>query len=943
MPPSIPVATYRLQLTADFTFDQAAALVPYLRAIGISHLYSSPFLKARAGSTHGYDVVEHNSLNPELGGEEAFERLCDSLKTADMGLILDFVPNHMGVHYADNPWWLDVLEWGPKSPYAASFDIDWQTLPGRPRGGILIPILGRAYGEALECGEIALRYEPSEGSFSAWYFEHRLPIGPNRYGEIVQKIVAQAAARDEPAGRKLLQLATRYRGPYNPPRSEAPAFKAELAAIAGAREVIDRGIRAYQPTSGEPGALLALHHLLERQHYRLAYWRLAGSDINYRRFFDINTLAGLRVEDAGTFAAIHALVRRLISKGCLHGLRLDHIDGLRDPHQYFRRLQRLIDVEAPPGHRRFYMIAEKILADGERLPRFSGVAGTTGYEWLNIISRVLVDDRGLPILDRTWRVSSGDERSFEEIVIESKRRVIATILSSEFTVLTRLLARIAAGHYSTRDYTAERLRTALELFVLHFPIYRTYLTPSGPSREDRAIIETALAKARADWFGSDIGVFDFLRDALTLDLVAPGRTGHSIARNRHFAFKVQQFTGPMMAKSLEDTAFYRYARLLALNEVGGDAAAGGLSIAGFHERMQQRAAKLPHGLTATATHDTKRGEDARMRLIALSELADDWARGVHEWRALNAKFAGSAGQQPRSPSPAHEYMLYQALLGAWPLGGLDADFIERMQAYAIKAAREGKEQTSWLAPDEAYETGLRDFLGRALDRRQSARFIDSFDVLARRAALLGALRSLTQLALKTTMPGVPDFYQGTEFWDLSLVDPDNRRRVDFQARSSLLKTGDDEPDWPALIRTWPSGQVKFALMRRLLALRRRLPNVFTNGSYRPLEVAGRDGNEILAFARISGRNAVIVVGARLSARASGGGLRWPPGDAWDASLAAAGFSEITNALTDVRLASGPELAIADLFDPLPVVVLEAQYAPVRRERAAGNPDTLAHV
>lgn len=318
MPPSIPVATYRLQLTADFTFDQAAALVPYLKAIGISHLYSSPFLKARAGSTHGYDVVEHNSLNPELGGEEAFERLCDSLKTADMGLILDFVPNHMGVHYADNPWWLDVLEWGPKSPYAASFDIDWQTLPGRPRGGVLIPILGRAYGEALESGEIALRYDPSEGSFSAWYFEHRLPIGPNRYGEIVQKIVAQAGARDEPAGRKLLQLATRYRGPYNPPRSEAPAFKAELAAIAGAREVIGRGIRAYQPTSGEPGALLALHHLLERQHYRLAYWRLAGSDINYRRFFDINTLAGLRVEDAGTFAEIHALVRRLISKGCLH-------------------------------------------------------------------------------------------------------------------------------------------------------------------------------------------------------------------------------------------------------------------------------------------------------------------------------------------------------------------------------------------------------------------------------------------------------------------------------------------------------------------------------------------------------------------------------------------------------------------------------------------------
>jgi (1->4)-alpha-D-glucan 1-alpha-D-glucosylmutase len=936
MPPSIPIATYRLQLTSDFGFNDAAELVPYLKAVGISHLYSSPFLKARAGSTHGYDVVEHNSLNPELGGDEAFQRLCDALTAADMGLILDLVPNHMGVHHADNPWWLDVLEWGPKSPYAATFDIDWQTLPGRPRGGVLIPILGRSYGEALERGDIVLRYDNAEGSFSAWYYEHRLPIGPNRYGEILQKIVAGAGANDELAGRNLLQLARRYRGPHNPPRSETPAFKAELAAIAGGKDVIERGLRVFQPTSGEPGAVLALHHLLERQHYRLAYWRLAGSDINYRRFFDINALAGLRVEDAGAFPAIHALVGRLIAKGCLHGLRLDHIDGLRDPHQYFRRLQRLIDLQMPSGSRRFYLVAEKILADGERLPRFAGVAGTTGYEWLNMISRVLVDDRGLAVLESTWREVSGDARSFDEIVIESKRRVIATILSSEFTVLTRLLARIAAGHYSTRDYSAERLRIALELFVVHFPVYRTYLTASGPSREDRAIIEAALARARADWFGSDIDVFDFLRDALTLDLVAPGRIGHSISRNRHFAFKVQQFTGPMMAKSLEDTAFYRYHRLLALNEVGGDAAASGLPVASFHERMQQRATKLPHGLTATATHDTKRGEDARTRLIALSELADEWTQRMREWRTLNTKLTSSSGLP--IPSPAHEYMLYQALLGAWPVDGMDSNFVARMQAYAIKSAREGKQQTSWLAPDETYEGGLKEFLGRALDRRHSARFFDSFDAFARRAALIGALKSLTQLVMKTTMPGVPDFYQGSEFWDLSLVDPDNRRPVNFQARASLLTADDDVPDWPALISTWPSGQGKFVLMRRLLALRRRLPNVFTNGSYRPLEVSGRDSNEILAFARLSGRKAVIVIAGRLFARASGGGRRWPSGDAWDASLVAAGFSDITDVFKATRLTSSPELAIAGLFDPLPVAVLEAQYTPVRRGRAAVNPD-----
>ena len=941
MPPSIPIATYRLQLTADFGFSEAAALVPYLKALGVSHLYASPFLKARAGSTHGYDVVDHNSLNPELGGEEAFQRLCDALNRADIGLILDFVPNHMGVHYADNPWWLDVLEWGPKSPYAASFDIDWQTLPGRLRGGVLIPILGSSYSEALEGGEIALRYDAGEGSFSAWYYEHRLPIGPSRYGEVLQRVVADAAAMEEPAGRKLLDLARQYRGPHNPPRSQASAFKAELAAIAGGKEVIERGSRAYDPNSGGPGAVLALHHLLERQHYRLAYWRLAGSEINYRRFFDINSLAGLRVEDAGTFAAMHDLVRRLIAAGCLHGLRLDHIDGLRDPHQYFRRLQRLTDVEQPSGKSPFYVIVEKILADGERLPRFAGVCGTTGYEWLNVISRVLTDDHGLSVLERTWREVSGDGRNFDEILIEAKRRVIANILASEFTVLTRLLARIASGHYATRDYTAERLRTAFELFILHFPIYRTYVTASGPSRDDRALIETALARARADWFGSDIGIFDFLRDVLTLDLVSSGRTGYSIARARRFAFKVQQFTGPMMAKSLEDTAFYRYHRLLALNEVGGHAAASALSIPEFHDRMRERAAKLPHGLTATATHDTKRGEDARARLLALSELANEWTQGVHEWRALNAELVASAGAA-RIPSAAHEYMLYQALLGAWPLDGIDPPFVKRMRGYAVKAAREGKQQTSWLAPDEIYETGLENFLQRLLDREHSAAFIASFDAFARRAALIGALKGLAQLAMKMTMPGTPDFYQGSEFWDLSLVDPDNRRPVDFAARASVLEASGDEPDWTALAATWPHGRIKFALMRRLLALRQRLADVFADGAYRPIEVLGPDRSEVLAFARVSGRTAVIVATGRLFARATHRGTRWPPGEAWNASLTVGRFSKIASVLGDRKAMTGPKLAVSDLFDALPVAVLQAQYMPARNERAGASLNQPAH-
>jgi (1->4)-alpha-D-glucan 1-alpha-D-glucosylmutase len=930
-PPAIPIATYRIQLTPDFEFDAVAEIVPYLAALGVSHLYASPFLTARSGSTHGYDVIDHAALNPELGGEAAFERLCRALSRAGVGLILDFVPNHMAVHYADNAWWLDVLEWGRKSPYAAFFDIRWDALSAHPRGGVLIPVLGSSYGDALQKDEIELRYHASEGSFSVWYVEHRLPIDPGRYGEILRKLVAAAGAGDEPAGRKLLELAVRYRGPHDMTRDRAPAFKAELAAIGDAEDVIARGLRAYRPGSGSAGALRALHGLLERQHYRLAHWRLAGSEINYRRFFDINTLAGLRSENAATFEATHILVRRLIANGCLQGLRLDHIDGLHDPDQYFRRLGRLIEAEKPQDSAPPYVVIEKILADRERLPRFAGVAGTTGYEWLNVISRVLVDSRGLAALERTWRAVSGDDRSFGEILIESKRHVMANILASELAVLVRLLARVAAGHYSTRDHAAERLRAAFELFVLHFPVYRTYIAASGPSAEDRAVIEAALARARADWSGADIEIFDFLRDALTLDLVSAGRSGHSIARTRRFALGVQQLTGPMMAKSLEDTAFYRYHRLLALNEVGGDPAADGLSSAAFHQRMAERAAQSPHGLTATATHDTKRGEDARARLLALSELAENWAESIARWRELNAEPIDRRDSPP-APSTAHRYMLYQALLGAWPLSGIEPAFVERMQAYAVKAAREGKQQTSWLDPDEEYEAGLANFVARLLDRGASGEFIESFDRFARRAALLGALNSLTQVTLKTCAPGVPDFYQGTELWDLSLVDPDNRRRVDFAARLSAL-TAAEPPDWHALARSWPDGRIKLALIRGLLAVRRKFPGAFTDGDYRPLEVMGPDRNEILAFARIGGGSAVIVVAGRLFARATAGGQNWPSGQAWDAAVKVAGFAEIGNLLAPGSAVPAGDLEVAQLFDALPIAVLHARHAGPEREKA----------
>jgi (1->4)-alpha-D-glucan 1-alpha-D-glucosylmutase len=920
MPPAVPIATYRVQLTANFDFDAAASIVPYLKALGITHLYASPFMKARKGSTHGYDIVDHTRINPELGGDAGFERLSQALKQHDLGLILDFVPNHVGVHFADNPWWLEVLEWGPASSHAVSFDIDWDILPFRARSGVLLPILGSSYGEALEKGEIELRYHANEGSFSAWYFEHRLPIAPERYSEILRTSVKEAGAENGATGQRILDLASRYKGLRHPNRSEAPAFKAELKSIAGSADVIARGMDAYRAGPERPAQILALHHLLERQHYRLGHWRLASSDINYRRFFDVNTLAGLRVEDAGTFDAIHRLVRKLIAEGKLQGLRLDHIDGLRDPAQYFQRLRRLIRDAQGKDARPFYTVVEKILGEHEKLPFFTGVHGTTGYEWLNTITKVLVDSNGLEPLDEVWRQISNMSPRLGPVLKEAKRRVLETLLTSEFTVLTRLLARIAAGHYSTRDFAADSLRQALELYILHFPIYRTYLTSAGPTGHDRALISATIEKARADWFAADEGIFEFLRDTLTMDLIKPGGPAHSAARVRRFALKLQQFTGPMMAKSLEDTAFYRYHRLLALNEVGGDPSAKALSVDAFHDAMKIRASEWPHGMTATATHDTKRGEDARTRLMALTELPGEWTSAVARWKIQNAPHLVIDGEM-RAPSAAFEYMLYQTLLGAWPSGERDDSLLERMQAYALKAAREGKQETSWLNPNQAYEAGLRTFLTRILDRSVSAEFLTSLETLAQRVSRLGALNSLSQITLKATIPGVPDFYQGTEFWDLSLVDPDNRRPVDFKARAAVLKSM-DAPDWESLVQNWSNGHLKLAWTQQLLKLRTELADVFAHGDYEPLEVSGPHRDHVIAFARHRGRDAAIIAVAKSFAAFSQGGRAWPRAEAFDGSLNVSGY--FVEGIEGGK-ADASEVRLSNLFRQLPAAVLKARF------------------
>jgi (1->4)-alpha-D-glucan 1-alpha-D-glucosylmutase len=927
MPPAIPIATYRLQLSADFDFDAAASVVPYLKALGITHLYASPFMRARKGSAHGYDVTDHAAFNPELGGDAGFERLSTALRQHDLGLILDFVPNHVGVHFADNPWWLDVLEWGPASPHAASFDIDWEQLPYRARGGVLLPIIGSSYGQALENGEIELRYDPAEGSFSAWYFEHRLPIAPERYGEILRMIVKEAGAENAAPGKAVLALASKHQGPRHPSLKEAPGFKAELKTIPGAADIIARGLDAYRAGADRPAPTLSLHHLLERQHYKLGHWRLASSDINYRRFFDINTLAGLRVEDTGTFESVHRLVKRLIAEGKLQGLRLDHIDGLRDPVQYFHRLRRLVRDAQGGRSQPFYVVIEKILGEHEKLTPFAGVHGTTGYEWMNVITQVLTDGSGLDPLDEIWRQISNRSPKLEPILREAKRRVLETLLTSEFTVLVRLLARIASGHYSTRDYSADSLRQALELYVLHFPVYRTYLTSSGPSAHDRELISRTIERARADWFAADDGIFDFLRDTLTMDLLKPGRPPHSTPRVRRFALKVQQFTGPMMAKSLEDTTFYRYHRLLALNEVGGDPAAKSLSTNEFHGMMQARAKNWPLGMTATATHDTKRGEDARARIMALAEIPGEWTSAVARWKLLNAPHLAVDGDL-RAPSATFEYMLYQALLGAWQPE--DTSFPDRMYEFALKAAREGKEETSWLNPHVRYETGVKSFIEKILDPTLSGEFLNSLQTLAQRLSLLGALNSLSQVTLKAMMPGVPDFYQGTERWDFSLVDPDNRRPVDFAERAGRLAALEN-PDWEHLVEEWPSGHLKQAWTRHLLKLRTELADVFTCGDYEPLEVTGPPRNHFIAFARRRGRDAAIIVVTRGLASFTDGGRHWPRPENFDAALDVSGY-----AVEGFADADATQLRLPDLLTHLPVAALKARYTgaarPARRRR-----------
>ncbi|MCG6122295.1 MAG: malto-oligosyltrehalose synthase [Microvirga sp.] len=915
----IPRATYRVQFAQDFGFKDAARLAPYLAALGVSHLYASPYLKARPGSAHGYDIVDHNALNPELGDEDDFRDMVAALKAAGIGQILDFVPNHMGVGGSDNAWWLDVLEWGPDAASAGYFDIDWTPDARYLEGKVLVPFLGEQYGRVLESGDLQLRFDEAAGAFAVWaYGTHKLPICPLDY----RRILGHEHPELERLGDDFADLPSQRPNVVR----RADELKIELARLTTQRpdmaEAVARAVAALNAD------LDRLDGLIGRQHWRAAFFQVAADDINYRRFFNINELAGLRMEQPELFDLTHRLILDMVADGTLDGLRIDHIDGLLDPKDYCIRLRER-------ATRPFYLVVEKILARHERLREDWPIEGTTGYEFANLVGGLFVDPAGEKEFTRLYRDFTGIDVAFSDMVRACKIRIMDAEMASELNTLARDAASIARSNRRTCDFTTNILRAALREIVARFPVYRTYIDQSQPAAEDRRDIDWAIAQARRADDAPDASVFDFLHDLLTTDLVARPRSGFSRNAVVRLAMKVQQYSGPVMAKGLEDTAFYRYNRLVSLNEVGGHPDHFGVSVAAFHQANAERARRWPHTMLGTSTHDTKRGEDTRARLNVLSEMPEEWERRLQAWsRMVRARRGDMEGAAP--PDRNDEYLLYQLLIGAWPaeLTGVDAldpdavsVFAERIEGAMIKSVREAKTHSTWASPNEEYEAALKAFVRDCLDVSRNNPFLDSFLPFQERIARLGMLNSLSQLLLKLTVPGVPDIYRGCELLDLSLVDPDNRLPVDFDRRRSLLdelapQLGRDPAIVARLLDDWRTGAVKMAVTLAALGLRRDKPDLFAHGSYLPLEASGERAEHVCAFAREHGEDRLIVAAPRLVA-----GLEASPGwsgtrIALPANAARRWRNLLGGATLEVSEIDGsPALDAARMFESFPLALL----------------------
>jgi len=920
-----PRATLRLQFHAGFTLDDAIPLVPYIARLGISHVYASPILKARPGSTHGYDIVDHAAINPELGGEPALERLHGVLREHGLGLILDIVPNHMGVGGADNAWWLDVLEWGRQSEFCAYFDIDWEPPDRALHNRLLAPFLGAPYGEALAAGDLALRLDPGTGTWSVWYFEHRFPIAPEHYGQVLR---AAGDATLEPLVQRfaLVEMHRRNRSLAGAAAAEAKRALAAFAANEAGAASLASAAAAFD--AREPAGRERLHRLLERQHYRLAWWRAAADEINWRRFFDVNGLAGLRAERPEVFDATHALVLQLYERGVVDGLRIDHVDGLADPRGYCRKLARrmaAVRPDLPP-----LIWVEKILAPFEALRPDWSVAGSTGYDFMDEVAGVLHDPAGEAPLAALWAEATGRPARFEDETREARRQIVRENLASEWNSTAAALKRVAERDLATRDFSLTAIRRALVEVLAHFPVYRLYISAAGRAADDNRLLEWALAGARRTVRASERPLIECL-DAW-LGGEAPRSLPPAERRERlAAAVRFQQLSAPVAAKSVEDTAFYRYGRLISRNEVGSDPARFAITPNAFHATARARAKQFPQAMLATATHDHKRGEDARMRIAVLSEVPDEWAAMLARWQRLNAPLKREVDGTP-APDAADEAMLYQTLLGAWPpeLSPEDdagvAALNARVAGWQEKALREAKRRSEWAVPNADYEAACRDFLDAATAADRASHWRFELAAFANRLAVAGALNSLAQTLLRCAAPGIPDLYQGAEFWDFSLVDPDNRRPVDWAAREASLAA---EGDPAALLPQWRDGRVKQAIIARALALRAAQPALFAEGTYLPLAASGESAAHVLAFARHHADHTIIVVTTRLATRLLGDAtIPTVPSAVWDGTelplprhINGSGWRDV---LTGSVFAGAVEsLPVGAILARLPVALLEA--------------------
>ncbi len=980
IPVRIPVSTYRLQFNKAFTFADAKKIIPYLDALGVTDVYASPYFKAQPGSDHGYDIIDHNTLNPDVGSYADFEEMASEIRRRGMGHIADVVPNHMSIVGSGNAWWNDVLENGPCSPHAPFFDIDWKPIKEELEDKVILPILGGQYGDVLESQEIKLSFE--DGSFYINYWEHRLPIDPSTYDIVLTHRIERLKELlgDENAiYGEFLSIVTAFKNlPSRMERDteriserlrEKEIAKKRLRDLYEAsekfRSFLDENTRIFNGVPGKPESFDMLDGLLSAQVYRLAFWRVATEEINYRRFFDINDLGAIRMEDEKVFNDAHFLLFDIIRKGFVTGVRVDHPDGLYNPTEYFRRLQegcfvalclgKLDGDEAadklkhlyrdallnePEGRlkRPFYVVGEKILMESERLSPEWPIYGTTGYGFMNSVNGVLIDSEKAKDIDRAYTRFTRQTAKFPELFYEKKKLIMKTTMASEINVLGHNLNRISERDRHFRDFTLNNLIDAIVEVIAFFPVYRTYISDAGVSDSDRRYIEAAISRAKRRSREINPAVYDFIRDILLL--AYPIKDNPALRREcLEFTMKFQQLTGPVMAKGIEDTAFYSYNRLMSVNEVGGNPERLGITVEAFHGQNIERHKHWPFTLTATSTHDSKRSEDVRARISVLSELADEWRKGVIRWSRMNKKFKVKMEGQA-VPDRNEEYLLYQTLVGAWPIGESEEEFdefAERIKHYMIKAVREAKTSSSWLNPDLEYEEALIAFITRVLG---FGPFVTDLKPFRDKAEHYGMLNSLSQALLKIMSPGVPDFYQGTELWTLTLVDPDNRRPVDYETQIRLLdelrarESSVERRDLAReLLATSRDGRIKLYVTYRGLNFRKENRSLLERGDYVPLHVSGKYAEHVIAIGHFSAESSAITLVPRLTVGIAAVGQA-PLGELWgDTSVHIPEGKTVpgyTNVFTGESIAPVMEqdgasiLRVAEVLSSFPVAILKKE-------------------